>query len=54
VEEIERIRWAHLREGLSLRRLARRFLKRRNALGRALRDPGPRERRPSGGCLRPQ
>ena len=45
VEEIERIRWAHFREGTSVRELARRLPKSRNTIRRALRDAGPWEYR---------
>ena len=44
VEEIERISWAHFREGASVRELARRLHKSRNTIRRALRDVGPWER----------
>ena len=49
VAEIERIRWAHFREGVSLRELARTFHHSRTTIRRALADPGPwsyRRRRP--------
>lgn len=49
VAEIERIRWAHFREGVSLRELARTFHHSRKTIRRALADPGPwsyRRRRP--------
>ena len=45
VEDIERIRWAHFREGVSVRELARRLRKSRNTIRRALRDAGPWEYR---------
>ena len=41
VAEIERIRWAHFREGVSLRELARTFHHSRRTIRRALADPGP-------------
>jgi transposase len=41
VAEIERIRWAHYREGLSIRELARTFHRGRRTIRRALADPGP-------------
>ncbi len=41
VAEIERIRWAHFREGVSLRELARTFHHSRTTIRRALADPGP-------------
>ena len=49
VAEIERIRWAHFREGVSIRELARTFHRSRRTIRRALADPGPwsyRRRRP--------
>lgn len=45
VEDIERIRWAHFREGVSVRELARRLHKSRNTIRRALRDAVPWEYR---------
>jgi transposase len=51
VADIERIRWAHFREGVSVRELARSFHKSRKTIRRALADPGPwtyRETRPRG------
>ena len=45
VEEIERIRWAHLGEGASVRELAWRLHKSRNIIRRALRDAVPWEDR---------
>jgi transposase len=51
VADIERIRWAHFREGVSVRELARSFHKSRKTIRRALADPGPwtyREARPRG------
>lgn len=41
VAEIERIRWAHFREGVSIRELARTFHCSRRTVRRALADPGP-------------
>lgn len=41
VAEIERIRWAHFREGVSIRELARTFHHSRTTIRRALSDPGP-------------
>jgi transposase len=41
VADIERIRWAHYREGVSVRELARSFHKSRKTIRRALADPGP-------------
>ena len=41
VAEIERIRWAHFREGVAIRELARTFHKSRKTIRRALADPGP-------------
>jgi AraC-like DNA-binding protein len=41
VAEIERIRWAHFREGISIRELARTFHHSRRTVRRALADPGP-------------
>src|SRR5438046_9307915 len=49
VAEIERIRWAHFREGVSILELARTFHRSRRTIRRALADPGPwsyRRRRP--------
>ena len=45
VEDIERIRWAHFREGVSVRELAWRLRKSRNTIRRALRGAGPWEYR---------
>ncbi len=45
VADIERIRWAHFREGVSIRELAMTFHKGRNTIRRALQDPGPWEYR---------
>jgi transposase len=51
VAEIERIRWAHFREGISIRELAHTFHHSRRTIRRALADPGPwgyrRERPPA-------
>ncbi|MGH7685811.1 MAG: IS21 family transposase [Candidatus Dormibacteria bacterium] len=41
VAEIERIRWAHFREGVAIRELARTFHKSRKTIRRALADAGP-------------
>ena len=41
VAEIERIRYAHFREGLSLRELSRTFHHSRKTIRKALEDPGP-------------
>ncbi len=41
VAEIERIRYAHFREGLGLRELARTFHHSRKTIRKALEDPGP-------------
>ena len=49
VAEIERIRWAHYREGVGIRELSRSFHMSRKTIRRALADPGPwtyRESRP--------
>ena len=49
VADIERIRWAHYREGKGIRELARAFHRSRKTIRRALADPGPwryRESRP--------
>jgi len=45
VAEIERIRWRHFREGVSVRGLAREFQRSRRTIRRALADPGPWEYR---------
>lgn len=45
VAEIERIRWAHFREGLGIRELSRVFHRSRKTIRRALGDPGPWEYR---------
>jgi len=45
VAEIERIRWRHFREGVSVRALAREFQRSRRTIRRALADPGPWEYR---------
>lgn len=39
--EIERIRWAHYHDGVSVRELGRTFHKSRKTIRRALEDPGP-------------
>jgi transposase len=41
VAEIERIRWAHYHDGVTVRELARTFHKSRKTIRRALEDPGP-------------
>ena len=41
VAEIERIRWAHFHDGVTVRELARTFHKSRKTVRRALEDPGP-------------
>jgi transposase len=41
VVDIERIRWAHLREGLSVREVARAFHVSRKTVRKAIADPGP-------------
>jgi len=45
VAEVERIRWAHFRDGLSVRQVARTFHVSRKTVRRALMDPGPWEYR---------
>lgn len=45
VADIERIRWAHFRDGLSIRQVARVFHVSRNTVRRALADSGPWEYR---------
>ncbi len=41
VADVERIRWAHFRDGLSIRQVARAFHVSRKTVRRALADPGP-------------
>jgi hypothetical protein len=41
VVDIERIRWAHLREGLSVREMARAFHVSCKTVRKAIADPGP-------------
>jgi len=53
VADIERIRWAHFREGVGIRELARAFRKSRTTIRRALADPGPWTYRRSGPRRRP-
>jgi len=53
VAEIERIRWAHFREGVSVRELSRRFHASRKTIRRALIDPGPWRYRESQARARP-
>ncbi len=43
VANVERIRWAHFRDGLSIRAVARAFHMSRKTVRRALADPGPWE-----------
>ncbi len=43
VADIERIRWAHFRDGMSIRQVARAFHVSRKTVRRALADPGPWE-----------
>jgi len=52
VAEIERIRWPHLREGVSVRALAAEFGRSRRTIRRALADPGPWNTGGSGATLR--
>src|SRR5438128_11437560 len=57
VADIERIRWAHFREGASIRELSRSFHRSRKTIRRALADPGPwsyrRTRAPSSPVMSP-
>jgi len=53
VAEIERIRWAHFREGVGIRELARTFHKSRATIRRALSDPGPWTYRETGPRCKP-
>lgn len=53
VAEIERIRWAHFREGVGIRELARSFHKSRKTIRRALADPGPWAYREAGPRRKP-
>jgi len=43
VANVERIRWAHSRDGMSIRAVARAFRVSRKTVRRALADPGPWE-----------
>lgn len=53
VAEIERIRWAHFREGAGIRELARSFHMSRKTIRRALADPGPWTYREAGPRRKP-
>lgn len=53
VAEIERIRWAHFREGVAIRELSRIFHKSRKTIRRALADPGPWTYREAGPRRKP-